>query len=174
MAIDFNTIISIINSEDIQTKVFAVKIGFFVLSGIFLGVIVYALLVTHYMQWRFMDNVWEFFTFRPFGVKRITRAWRRILRRLATGLEPEYKLAVIEADDMLEVSLKRMGYAGETLEERLEKLTPIILSNIEDVRRAHELRNNIVRNPDYRLSLDEARNVLDIYEKAFNGLQILT
>jgi len=174
MNINFNDIISFLTSQEVQQNLFAVRVGFFVLAGIFLGTIIFVLLSSHYMQWLFVQDAWQFFTFRPFGAKRITRTWNRILRRLATGLESEYKLAVIEADDILEAALKRMGYMGETFEEKLEKLTSATLPNIEDVQKAHEIRNNIVRNPDYRLNFDEARSTLDIYAKAFSSLQILT
>ena len=174
MNINLNAIISFLTSQDVQQNLFAVRIGFFVLAGIFLGTIIFILLRSHYLQWLLMQDVWQFFTFRPFGAKRITRIWNKILRRLATGLESEYKLAVIEADDVLDAALKRMGYAGETFEEKLEKLTSATLPDIEDVRKAHEIRNNIVHNPDYRLSFDEARSTLDIYAKAFSSLQILT
>ncbi|OGZ24744.1 MAG: hypothetical protein A2896_02610 [Candidatus Nealsonbacteria bacterium RIFCSPLOWO2_01_FULL_43_32] len=172
--LDLNSVMYYLTSPDIQQRLFFVKIGFFALSGILSGVIVYVILTSHYMQWLFVDNIWEFITFRPLGLKRITRTWNKVLRRLETGLESEYKLAVIEADDILEATLKRMGYSGATLEERLEKLTSAILSNIEDVRKAHQIRNNIIRTPDFRLNFAEARNTLDIYRQAFDSLQILT
>ena len=174
MTIDFNTIISFLASQEVQADLFFVKVGFFAISGIFLGIIIYILLTSHYLQWSFTDNAWEFFNFRPFGAKRITKRWNRIVKRLDSGLESEYKLAVIEADDMLEISLRRMGYAGENLEERLGKLNKAILPNIGDVYEAHRMRNNIVHDPDYRLDLDEAKKNLDIYGKAFDSLQILT
>jgi len=172
--IDFNTIISFLTSVEIQEKLFPVKVAFLAVSGIFLAIIIFVLLTTHYLQWLFLQDFWEFLTFRPFGAKRITRRWKKILKRLETETESEYKLAVIEADNMLDTSLKRMGYLGQNLEERLDKLTSATLPNIEEVREAHQVRNNIVHDPDYRLSLDEARKTLDIYDQAFRSLQILT
>jgi len=86
-------------------------------------------------------------------------------------LESEYKLAVIEADNMVNETLKRMGYGGESLGERLEKLTAATLSNIEEIKEAHQVRNNIIHDPNYRLSLDDARKVLSIFEKAFKDLE---
>jgi len=174
MTIDINTIISFLTSEEIQQKLFAVRLGFFVLAGVLVGIIVYVLLTSHYLQWLFANNTWEFFTFRHFGTRRITRIWHKILKRLETGLESEYKLAVIEADNMLDNSLKKMGYAGKGLEEKLEKLTSATLPNIEDVHQAHQMRNNIVHDPNYHLALEEARSTLDIYAKAFSSLQILS
>jgi len=174
MTINLDTIISYLLSPEVQQKLLWVRLGFFAVSVLLVLAIVILILKTHYLQWLFVQDFWEFFTFRPFGAKRITRIWNKIQRRLDAGLESEYKMAVIEADDMLDVSLKRMGYMGSNLEERLGKLTSATLENIEEVYTAHKVRNNIVHNPDYRLSLDEARATLDIYEKAFNSLQILT
>lgn len=174
MDINLDSIISYLVSPDIQQRVFWVKVGFLSVGGFFLAGIIFCLSRTHYLQWRYMQDFWEFLTFRPFGAKKITKLWNKILKRLDTDLESEYKLALIEADDMLDVSLKRMGYMGQTLEERLGKLTSATIDNLDDIYKAHEIRNTIVHNPDYRLSLDEARSTLDIYQKAFNSLQILT
>lgn len=172
--IDFNDIISIMLSPDLQEKLFVLKVVFLAVSAFLLLSIIYFALRTHYFQWLFVQDFWEFFTFRPFGAKRITRIWNKILKRLETGMESEYKLAVIEADDMLDASLKRMGYMGQGLEDRLSKLTSATLPNIDDVYNAHKTRNNIVHNPDYRLTYDEAKATMDVYSKAFEALQILT
>jgi len=174
MNIDFNSIISFLTSTEIQEKLFPVKVVFLLISGIFLAIIIFILLTSHYLQWLFIQDFWEFLTRRPFGAKRITRRWKKILRRLETETEAEYKLAVIEADNMMDNSLKRMGYAGHNLEERLDKLTSATLPNIEQIHQAHRTRNNIVHDPDYRLSLDEAKKTLEIYSQAFQALHILT
>jgi hypothetical protein len=83
-------------------------------------------------------------------------------------------MAIIEADDLLDASLKRMGFTGQTLEEKLGKLTSATVGNLDDVYAAHKIRNNIVHNPDYRLGQDEAKVALEAYQRAFNSLQILT
>lgn len=172
--ININTIISFLTSPEIQEKLFPAKIVFLVISGLFLGFIIFALLRTHYLEWLFFQPSVEFFTYRPFGAKKINRAWNKIFRRLETGIESEYKLAIIEADNMLDFTLTKMGYPGQTLEERLGKLTKTTLPNIEQIYEAHKVRNNIVHDPDYRLSLDEAKKTLNVYGKAFQDLQILT
>jgi len=172
--ISLNTIISFLASPEIQQKLLWVKFGFLLTGLILLIFIVVLVLKTHYLQWLFLENVWEFFTFRPFGAKRITKIWNRIITRLNTNSESESKMAVIEADDLLDVSLKRLGFTGGTLEEKLGKLTAATVGNLDDVYAAHKVRNNIVHNPDYRLSQDEAKAALEAYQRAFNSLQILT
>lgn len=167
-------VISFLTSSEIQDKLLPTKLAFLAVAAFFLGIIVFVLLRTHYLQWLFIQDLVQFFTVRTYGSKKINRQWQSVLRRLDSGLESEYKLAVIEADRILENSLKIMGYAGANLEERLGKLTSVTLPNIEEVYRAHKIRNNILHDPDYKLELAEAKKVLDVYDEAFRALQILS
>lgn len=174
MNIDFNAILSFLVSAEVQHRLLWVKIPFLTVAVLFLGAIVYFALTTHYLRWLFFQDFLEFLTFRPFGTRKVTKIWRRVVARLETGSEQDYKSAVIEADDLLDSSLNRMGYRGDSLDQRLNNLSSASLPNINDVYEAHNLRNNIVRDPDYRLSLEEARRTLETFEKAFNALQITT
>jgi len=172
--INLDTVISFLISPEIQQKLLWVQFAFLLISLILLITTIILILKTHYYQWLFGQDFWEFFTFRPFGAKRITKIWDKIANRLSTGSESESKMAIIEADDLLDASLKRMGFTGQTLEEKLGKLTAATVGNLDDVYAAHKVRNNIVHNPDFRLSRDEAKATLEAYQKAFGDLQILT
>ena len=142
-----------------------------VISLFFVVAIIFFILRTTWLRRLIIWDLQEILTFRPHGLKKIAKQWARITNRLETGLEGEYKLAVIEADSMLDDILKRMGYGGETLGDRLKLLTSATLPNIDQVWEVHKIRNNIVHDPDYRLPLDQAKKVLAIYEQAFRDLQ---
>jgi len=150
---------------------FLLRLGFFLVGILLLGGIIFFLVKSSWLKYSILYDASEFLTFRPFGVRKIEKQWEKIRGRLDTGLESEYKLAVIEADNMTEDILKRMGYSGETLGERLKNLTAATLPNIEEIKAVHQVRNNIVHDPDYRLSLEETKNALEVYEKAFRDLQ---
>lgn len=147
------------------------KISFIAFSLALIGFIIFVLVRTNWLQFFILYDTVEFSTYRPYGIRKIEREWKIITARLDTGLESEYKLAVIEADNIMDDTFKKMGYGGETLGEKLDKLTSATLPNIEEIREAHLIRNNIIHDPDYRLSLDDARKVLEIYEKAFRDLE---
>ncbi len=174
MNINFNAILDLLTSPEIQANLFPVKTAFFIISGLMLLFIIFAILNTHYFQWLIFQDTMEFLTRKPFGAKRMTRNWKKINQRLETGSESEYKLAIIEADKMLSDALKRMGYEGPTLEERLDKLTSATLPGIEDLYKAHQLRDSIVHDPDYVLTIDEAKKTLEVFKKAFTNLQLLS
>ena len=149
-----------------------IKIIFTIIILISVGFIVLALFKTSWLKMRFLYNFIEFLTYRPFGTRKIEKDWKKIRLRTEKGLESEYKLAIIEADSMFDNILKQMKYEGESLGEKLEKITISILSNIEEVRQAHQVRNNIVHDPNYKLSLDETRKTLDIFEESFKSLDV--
>lgn len=174
MEINFDTILSFFLSGEVQQKLLGVRIGFLIFAGVLLAGIIILISKTHYLQWWLFQDASQFLTKRSFGGRLINRKWNNILKRLESGVESEYKTAIIEADKMLDTSLKRMGYMGQTLEEKLSLLTSATLPNIDDLYQAHKVCNNITHNPDYSLSLEEARTAMDAYEKAFNAFQILT
>jgi len=164
-------IISWLISPTFSGWLLILKILFIIVVLILLGFIIFVLAKTSWLKRIWIWDLVEFFSFRPYGVRKVVKDWAKITGRLETGLESEYKLAVIEADSMLNDILKRMGFGGETLGERLEKLTAATLPNLEQIWEAHKIRNNIVHDPDYRLTLDEARKVLGIYEQALRDLE---
>ena len=144
----------------------------FILASIALVVaIIYCSMRCSYLKFMLFIDASEILTYRPFGLKRIEKDWNKIKARLDTGLESEYKLAIIEADNMMDSVLKRMGYGGENLGERLGSLTSATLPNIEEIKEVHQIRNNIVRDPNYTVTLDDVRKIMDAYEKGFQDLQ---
>jgi len=150
----------------------SLKILCIVIFLFFLLIIFHSLRRSSWIKNRFLQDMVEFLTYQPYEVKKIAKIWSKIKKRLEAGSESEYKLAVIEADSMLSDILERMGFKGETLGNRLKQVTTAILPSIEETWEAHEIRNNIVHDPDYKLSLGQAQKALEIYEQALRDLQV--
>jgi hypothetical protein len=149
-----------------------VRTSFIVFSLVLIGFIIFLFIKSTWFSFRYLYYITEFLTFKPFGAKKIEKDWRKIKIRLETGLESEYKLAVIETDNMLDEMLTRMRFEGDGLGGKLEKMTTATLANLEEVKQAHKVRNNIIHDPNYKISLEEAKKVLDVYEKAFKNLDV--
>ncbi|HUW72185.1 MAG TPA: DUF4145 domain-containing protein [Candidatus Humimicrobiaceae bacterium] len=150
-----------------------IKIIFIVLSLIFLAFIIFALVKTKWLKRVITWDLQEFLSYRPFVMRRTEKEWRKIKARLETEMESENKLAIIEADKMLDGLLSQMGSGGKDLNEKLEKLTAESLPNIEEVKWVHKIRNNIIHDPTYKLSIEEAKKALLVYEKALTDLHAL-
>lgn len=166
-------IIQFILSPNLPGWAMLLKIVLIVLSLFLFGLIMAALIQTSWLKRIALWDLQEILTYRPFGVTKVAREWRKIKAKLETGMESEYKLAVIKADAMLDRILARMAFGGKTLGERLTKLTTTSLPNVEEVRWAHRIRTNIIHDPDYRLTLEEAKKAIEAYEKALLDLQAL-
>lgn len=164
--------LSVVNLPELQAKVLWLKLLFLLVTAFFLSVIIVAFARTPYFRLSVLGDAVEVATFRPFGYSKIRERWKRIMRRLESANVTEYKLAVIETDLLLDETLKRMRLAGQNVDERLEKVTPFMVENLEELRQAHQVRNSVVYDPDYQLPLGEARRVLLVYQKAFENLDL--
>ncbi len=150
------------------------QIVFIVLSIVFLGVIIFVLLVSQRLNLRFFEEASEFLSFKPQGSSKLLKEWKKIEKKLDSGLESEYKLAIIEADMMLDKTLERIGHSEKTIEEKLEKTTSSELENIDEIKEARKTRNNVVYDPDYQLTLEKARETLKVYERTFRNLSAIS
>lgn len=165
--------LSLLVSPALQDKLLFARIILGAIAAALLGFIVWAFFNTSWFRYAFLTDVEEFLTFRSYGLRKMTERWLKTQARLETAQEAEYKLAVIEADSMLEEALKRMSFPGATADERLQNLSIAIVANVEEVQQAHALRNNVVHDPNFRLSLDDAKKTLSAFEKAFQSLDLI-
>jgi hypothetical protein len=153
---------------------FFVKFIFLLFALFFLVVIIYFLKKTTWFDKIFWQDFMEFMTFSSYGMAKNREAFKKIMERLKSQNEDEAKLAIIEADDFLNESLNKIGYKKEqSLGEKLDETAPDIIPNLEEVREVHNIRNNIIHDPAYRLELEEAKRLLLVYEKALQSLETL-
>lgn len=80
---------------------------------------------------------------------------------------------MIEAESLTDEALIRMGFGGESFGERLKKITPEQLSCLDELLEAHQIRNNIVHDPDYRIDIETASKTIRSYETALRELEAL-
>jgi len=162
-----------VNNPISKIAILVLKVIFIFISLVLFLFIIYFITKTRWFKFRFLETFSEFFTYKPLGSKKITKQWQKIKILLESGLESNYKLAIIEADSLLEENLKKLGYPGETMDEILEKISANIISNIEEVRQAHRIRNNIIHDLDYKLELGETQKIIAIYERSLVSLGLL-
>jgi hypothetical protein len=105
--------------------------------------------------------------------KKLKIKWLEIKEKLKSENESEYKVAVIEADNLIDDLLKKLGYKGENLSERLDNIYPGQVEHIEEIRRAHETRNRIIHEENFQISQKEAKETLDLYEKFLDFFGVL-
>ncbi len=99
--------------------------------------------------------------------------WDKIRKRLEGGNEADYKVAIIEADGVIDDLIRRMGYKGENMMERIKNIPSGQLDKIEEIREAHEVMNRIVHEEKFRVSRETAEAVLVKYEHFLRHFEVL-
>ena len=89
---------------------------------------------------------------------------------IGAGSEKEYKLAVVQADDLLYKTLEERGYEGESFEQLLKNAREKIIPIFSNILSAHSVRNSIIYEPDYKLDIETAKKIMDLYEKAIKNI----
>lgn len=85
----------------------------------------------------------------------------------------DWKLAIIEADIIMDEEFKRLGYAGTSIGERLRSISPSAMQTLDDAWEAHKVRNQVAHaGADFVLTQKLARETLMRYERVFNELGI--
>ncbi len=82
------------------------------------------------------------------------------------------KMAILEADTLLDAALKSLMMPGDTLGERL-KVACYKYPDLRPVWWAHKLRNQMAHDVSFNVSRREAEKAIDEFERALKLLNVL-
>ncbi len=99
--------------------------------------------------------------------------WHLIMKKFSLGTPESARIAVIEADALVDTVLKSTGVPGEHLADRLSNLDTDELTTMDKLLRAHRLRNDLVHTSGFVLSTNDAKMALDSYEAFLKELGLL-
>src|SRR3989344_7645202 len=94
--------------------------------------------------------------------------WIKTLGYLFSQHSSDWKLAIIEADSMLESLMGDLGFGGETLGDKLKSATQENFRGLSSAWEVHAIRNRIAHEGlSYEIPQREAKRVIAIYEQIF-------
>lgn len=107
----------------------------------------------------------------PLGAKK----WEQVLAHVASGNHNEWRLAILEADIILdEIVYERFGDLGDTLGERLKKVDRSDFNTIDKAWEAHRIRNSIAHEGSaFELSERDLRQTLNLYRDVFEEFKYI-
>jgi len=76
-----------ISSSQLQDYLFPVKIVFVTFAMFFLAGVIYFMINSSWLQYKFLEDVTEFFSWQAYGSREINRQWRKIQKRAEGGTE---------------------------------------------------------------------------------------
>lgn len=95
--------------------------------------------------------------------------WSKTLGYLFSQHASDWKLAIIEADSMLESLMEQLGFKGETLGDRLKLANQDNFPNLTTSWEVHTVRNRIAHEGlAFELSQHEAKRIIALYEQIFH------
>lgn len=144
-----------------------------ILTLLLLGGLVYATIRTNQIRAREAQRIRSAI---PVAVRsRRSERWEKVLSHISTDNPNDWRLAIIEADVMLDELVTKLGYPGLTLGERLKQAPRGDFKSIDAAWEAHKVRNQIAHaGSDYVLTQRDAKRVVDLYGSVFEEFHYYT
>ncbi len=146
-----------------------------VLSWLFSALLIYGLIYAYIRHEQLGEVLGEIFKRQEEAYKKIhnpdevkNARWQDVLQHAESDQPNDWKLAIIEADIILEELLSELGYAGSSVGDKL-KSAPASFRTIEQAWRAHSVRNRIAHEgANFELNELIARQTIAEYKMVFD------
>jgi hypothetical protein len=136
-----------------------------IVVALFAAVFVFAVVNTY-------RNIRRYFASRAFergDRELLKRRWSEIEKMAAQPGEMGRRMAILEADKLLDNALMRLAFGGTTLAERL-KYAQYKYPDLREVGWAHGVRNRLAHDVAFHLEAGTARRALKSFERALQRL----
>lgn len=94
-----------------------------------------------------------------------TKTWEAIQERADSDDEGDWKLAIIEADKLIDTILKAHSISGETMADRMRNVSQARMPSIDNLWKVHRLRNHLVHTSDFHITHNQAKQAMNIYQQ---------
>ena len=97
-----------------------------------------------------------------------------VIKHISSDSPNDWKLAIIEADIILDEVLKEAGYQGASLGERLRSISPAQLQSLDAAWQAHKVRNQVAHGgADFILTHKLAQDTIKQYRIVFHEFGLM-
>jgi hypothetical protein len=90
----------------------------------------------------------------------VLKHWANVVKRVNSGTQEGLRLSILEADALVDYFLKRNGFAGEHMADRLSVISSQEVKSLERLWQAHRLRNELAHTPGFVVSPLEGKQAL--------------
>lgn len=147
---------------------------FFILMILFLlFVIIYSVLNWYEIK-NASDKHIESLIPREEGIKRENSRWVHVQELIRSNNPSDWRLAVMEADTMLEEMTKALNIPGDTLGERLKNVEQSDFLTLQKAWEAHKVRNQIAhQGSEFVLDHRKALATIQLFEDVFHEFKYI-
>lgn len=100
--------------------------------------------------------------------------WEKVLNFVNSANPSDWRLAIIEADVMLESFLRSRGYAGDSIGDMLKTANKNDFITLDDAWEAHKFRNLVAHaGSNFQLTDRETHRIVSLFEKVFQEFGVI-
>ncbi len=167
-------ILEIILSSELQETLALFRTAIIVLSAIAFVLGIVLLLKSDYMDWLFLNHFRDFSSKKSQIKKKAIRRWEKNKKKFEKAkAENEWKLSLLTGADILGDALKRAGFRGDTLSEKVSQLSAKEVSAVEELKNTIFKCQTIAENPETPFGRDEAEKHIKTLDKAIKDISKL-
>lgn len=101
------------------------------------------------------------------------KRWDSIVRYMTSDHPNDWRIAILEADIILNEILNKAGYSGDTVADKLKQVEKSDFLTLENAWEAHKIRNKVVHDRDFVLSKKEAKRIMGLYQSIFEEFEFI-
>jgi hypothetical protein len=104
----------------------------------------------------------------------IQTKWEKIIKLSESNNQSDWRLAIIEADIILDELLEKLQLPGDTMGDKLKTIEPSDFLTLDQAWEAHKGRNMIAHEgSDFLLNQRETRRIISLYEAVFKEFHLI-
>lgn len=99
--------------------------------------------------------------------------WAKVQNYISSDNPSDWRMAIFEADKMLEEMLRLMNLPGETVGDKLKSVEPGDWLHLTEAWEAHKTRNRLAHELEYQLSRHEAQLAISQFEQVLSEFEYI-
>ena len=110
----------------------------------------------------------------PADARKQNEKWDKVITHINSINPSDWRVAIIEADIILDELLTAAGYNGDGVGEKLKAVEPSDFLTLDNAWEAHKVRNRIAHSgANFELNEREAKRVIALFESVFKEFDII-
>ncbi len=100
--------------------------------------------------------------------------WEKIIEYVNSDSQAKWRMAILDADVILDEMTTKMGYSGESIGEKLRQVERSDFTTINSAWEAHKIRNQIAHGgTDSLLTQRTAKRAIGLYKTVFEEFKFI-
>lgn len=109
----------------------------------------------------------------PVSKGKMQKKWEKDIERVASSDSRDWKIAVLDSASLLNEVLGYAGYKGDKLGDKLSVLLPGQLDDFDKIINANNIKNKIVQDPEFEISQEEAKRLVELFGKGLRSFNAI-